>query len=292
MLSGKSRVKELELKKAAMLPYVEKEGPGGMEVFLAACQALEEGYRDGAYQLVTIEDLWSEALQEGRMLFKTPERLWGPTTAEETADMIGQTTVGPWQITTWNVRDNFGPKYGLPKGLSDRDVLIWCRQRPVIQARMIADYIQNAYSTYGLRGPFAIQSYFWLEPYVKGEIGQSKEWWKSPVAKPPVGKTWKDLTPEMIKDTGFYAKQVVCGYTWKSEGILFWLTVTNDVKAIDHLLQTWKNEVKHTWNPEKKIAEKTAVPGEFELKPEDLQFWPEGELERKQIVIERMNKLR
>ena len=73
---------------------------------------------------------------------------------------------------------------------------------------MIIDYIQLSYETFGKRTPYAIQRYFWLEPFVKGELGQAEDWTRSVVAKPPPGGTWQDLTPAMKADTGFYAKHL------------------------------------------------------------------------------------
>lgn len=284
MSTEDARCKDLKRRYDVILPYAKEESPGAVEVLTTAYEALSDGYKAGLYPDVSIEDLWAESLQEGRMLFKQPETLWGPTTAEETADMIGQTTVGPWQMTVWNVRDNFGPKYGLQPGLSNKEIITWCRENPVYQARMIADYIEDAYSKYGVRGPYAIQSYFWLEPYVKGDLGQSAEWWKSPVAKPPKGKTWKDLTPEMKRDTGFYAKQVLFGHHGKPEGMVYWLAITGDDAAIRYLISTWKNEPKRKWNSEKKFAELTSEPGNFALTIDDLLFWPEDAPELKQKV--------
>lgn len=287
--SSQSKIIELELKAKLMMPVVESYGKGGVEVFNTAVEGLKQAYKEGKNDLVSIEDLWTHALQEGAVLFNQPDRLWGPTPAEETADMIGQLTVGPWQMTDWNIQKTYGPPYGLPKKANKKETLIWCRNNPVLQARMIADYIQLSYKTYGKRSPYGIQRYFWLDAYVKGEIGQSPDWWKSPVAKPPKGMTWKDLTPEMKQDTGFYAKQVVCGHPHQQRGILYWLARTNDVKAIDELLKTWHDEPKRVWNAKKDFAEPTAEKGNFTLAPTDLKYWIEDDIDTQKIVIERMN---
>ena len=287
-LTPNERIQELERKAKVMRPKVEAYGSGGIEVFNAAVEGLKAGYAEGKYSLVSIEDLWTETLQEGAVLFNKPDRLWGATPANETGDMLGQTTIGPWQITVWNVQDTYGPPYGLPPKITPREVVEWCKARPAIQARMIADYIQNAYTTYGRRGPYAIQSYFWLEPFAKDEIGQSKEWWKSPVAKPPKGGTWKDLTPEMKKDTGFYGKQIICGCTHQIRGLLYWLAITDDIKAMDDLLRVWRDEPKRSWVAEKKMAVLTDKPGNFVLSPEDLRFWPEEDKDLRPVVEKRM----
>ncbi len=277
------RARTLQLKAMNMRPHVEQYGEGGVEVFETAVEALHEGYLEGEYSLVSIEDLWTHSLQEGRRLFDEPDRLWGATGPEETADMIGQTTIGPWQMTVWNVQDHFGPRYGVPEDASPAEVVEWAEERPDVQARMIADYIQNAYSIYGKRSPYAIQSYFWLEPFVKGEIGQSDEWWDSPVARPPEGKTYEDLTPEMLADTGFYARQIVCGHPHQPRGLLFWLAVTGDIEAIDDLLETWYTEPHREW-VEKDMplgatgkAVATDKRAGMEIEKEDLQFIDEDE---------------
>jgi hypothetical protein len=191
-------------------------------------------------------------------------------------------------MTVWNIKDIYGPPYGLKPNLTNNEVIKWAKANPKIQARMIADYIQVSYQDYGKRGPYAIQRYFWLEPFAKGESGLSKEWWKSPVAKPPKGKTWKDLTPEMIADTGFYGKQIVCGHPYQPRGLLYWLSFSNDIDGIDDVLKVWKNEPKRIWDEEKKIAVPTKENGGFELKPEDLLFWPKEDEAKKKIVEERM----
>ncbi|MCD6385616.1 hypothetical protein J7M23_07525 [Candidatus Sumerlaeota bacterium] len=258
-------------------------GRGGLEVLTVAYKALQEKKKNNEAGLVGLEDLWAHALQEGAVLFNKPDKLWGKTTAQETSDMLGQTTIGPWQITIWNVKDIYGPPYGVKKEWSNAKVYAWCRERPLVQAKMITDYIQKSYEDYGKRSPYAIQRYFWLEAYVKGEIGQG-EWTKSPVAKSPTGR-WQDLTPEMKRDTGFYAKQVLLGNKHNPHGLLFWLWVTGDIDAIKETLRTWKHQKKLIWQDGKIVP--TDEPGNFAIKPEDVIFCdchPEFKKALKKIV--------
>jgi hypothetical protein len=219
---------------------------------------------------VGIEDLWAHSIIEGSVLFNKPDKRWGKTTAQETSDMLGQTTIGPWQITVWNVHDTYGPPYGSKDEWSNAEVYAWARDNPVIQAKMISDYIQLSYDDYGVRTPYAIQRYFWLEAYAKGDIGQG-EWTKSPVAKSPTGK-WEDLTPEMKRDTGFYAKQVLLGNKHNQTGLLFWLWVTGDEEAICDTLRAWKHQKHRVWNDKKKMAVLTKEPGNFMIMPDDVIF--------------------
>ncbi len=264
---------------------VQKWGKGGLDVFNTAVKALEIGYKNGEYKLISIEDLWVEALQEGKILFNKPHNIrWGVTPAKMTGDMLGQTTVGPWQMTIWNIKKNYGPKYGITQKMSNKDIVNWCIKNPIYQARMIADYIENAYEKYGKRNPYAIQSYFWLDAYVKGEIGQSKKWWKSPVAKPPIGKTYKDLTPEMKKDTGFYAKQIVCGTPHQPYGLLFWLAYNDKEKEIAQLLHTWKHAKKLKWDEKLNKPILSSIPANFEITKKDLLFFPKEYAELKKMI--------
>ena len=219
-------------------------GPGAPTVLEVAYHALEEKHAAGEGKLVGVEDLWAHSLQEGLYLFYRPEVLWGPTGADETADMIGQTTVGPWQMTVANIRKVYGPRYGVDPKWSDALVFAFCRAHPEVQAKMTIDMIEQGYEEFGQRSPYAIQRYFWLDPFVKGEIGQSKDWQRSVVAKPPKGGTWNDLTPAMKADTGFYGKQVLLGTDYTDSGMLFWLYVSGDVEGVRGALRTWRDEKK------------------------------------------------
>ena len=243
-------------------------GPGGLKVLKVAYEALREKKMKGEASLVQLEDLWTHALQEGAVLFNKPDKLWGRTGPLETKDMLGQTTIGPWQMTIWNVKDIYGPPYGVKQEWSNEEVYRFCRERPRLQAKMITDYIQKSYEDYGKHSPYAIQRYFWLEAYVKGDIGQGL-WYKSPVAVSPTGR-WEDLTPEMKRDTGFYAKQVLLGHPGNKHGLLFWLWVTKDYNAIEDALLTWKEQKKRVWEDGKAVL--TDEPGRFAIQPEDIRF--------------------
>ncbi len=284
-------VKILDQKYEKIKDFIGTEmyGEGGLEVLTVAYEALREKKLKGETDLVQLEDLWAHSIMEGSVLFNKPEKRWGKTTAEETSDMLGQTTIGPWQITVWNVKDFYGIPYGVKPEWSNAEVYAYCRDHPEIQAKMIADYIQKSYLDYGTRSPYAIQRYFWLEPFVKGEIGQG-EWTKSPVAKSPTGK-WEDLTPEMKRDTGFYAKQVLLGRRYNQHGLLFWLWVTGDTEAIKETLRTWKNEVKHVWRDERAVP--TEEPGNFTIRPDDVIFCdchPEYKYDLRKIIIETLEE--
>ena len=247
---------------------IDEYGPGGRMVLDVAYFALAKGKAKGKWPLVSLEDLWAHAIKEGRSLFNKPEKRWGRTTAQETHDMIGQTTIGPWQITVTNVKNIYGPPYGVKKEWTNKQVNDYCREHPEIQAMMISDYIQLSYDDYGLRSPYAIQRYFWLEAYAKGEIGQGA-WDKSPLAVPPSGN-WKDITPEMKRDTGFYAKQLLLGSKYNKHGLLYWLYITKDYEAIKDVFRTWKDQVHHVWKGDRAVP--TTEPGNFAIKPEDFKY--------------------
>ncbi len=261
-------------------------GPGGPVVLLVAYEALRDKHAAGEAPLVGLEDVWSHALQEGLALFNKPDQLWGRTTAEQTADMIGQTTIGPWQMTLWNIRDNYGPRYGIDPEWDNNTLYAFCREHPDIQAKMIIDYIQLSYETFGQRTPYAIQRYFWLEPFVKGELGQAEDWTKSVVAKPPPGGTWKDLTPAMKADTGFYAKQVLLGTPYTNSGLLFWLNVTEDTDAVKQVLRTWRDQRRIVIADDKNVSDQhgmmemenihyrlTDEPGNFAIQVDDVIYY-------------------
>jgi hypothetical protein len=219
---------------------------------------------------VGLEDLWTECIQEGAGLFNDPDRRWGKTTAEETKDMIGQTTIGPWQITVTNVKTKYGLPYGVRPDWSDEKVYTYCRDHPDIQAKMIADYVQEAYTKYGRRGPYGIQRYFWLEAYVRGWIGQGR-WDLSVLPTPPDGD-WRRLTPAMKANTGFYAKQVLVGWRGNPRGLLYWLWATNDLDAVREVLRTWRYQKKMVWDEKLGDAVSTDEPGNFAIRPRDLKY--------------------
>lgn len=265
----------------------ERYGEGGQVVLRVAAKALEEKNAAGEGLLVGLEDVWSHSLQEGLALFNKPDALWGKTTAEETSDMIGQTTIGPWQMTLRNIRHTYGKPYGVKESWTDVEIYEYCRQRPIIQAKMIIDYIQQSYETFGKRSPYAIQRYFWLEPFVKGELGQSEDWTKIVVAKPPTGGTWKDLTPEMKADTGFYAKQILLGTSYTNSGLLFWLQVTSDQEGLHETLRTWRDQKRIIIAPDDAPENKTMTiegvrymqtnqPGGFAISEDDVIYYKDS----------------
>lgn len=267
----------------------EMYGPGALEVLAVAEQAVTSRHADGAAELVTVEDLWAHALQEGLILFNDPKSRWGPTTAEETADMIGQTTVGPWQMTVQNIRHIYGPTYGVESDWSDEEIVSWARENPVAQGKMIADYIQKSYEQFGQRSPYAIQRYFWLEPYVRGEIGQAMEWWKSPVAKPASGGTWEELTATEKRNTGFYAKQVLMGTSYTKSGLLFWLIVSGDEDAAKETVRVWRDQEKIALRDGEYVG--TGENGGFALSPDDVRYADAHDdiRERMKAIIDEVN---
>ncbi len=181
-------------------------GKDGMEVLRIAYDAIQ----NGNYRQTGIEDLWTTALQEGKSLFGTG-RLWSVTGPAKTGDMLGQTTIGPWQITAQTLQN-----------YKTTDI------SPKLQARIAADLIEKSYDRLGKRAPLAIQSYFWLEAFEQKRIGQGP-WYNSVLAK----------SPAEMKNTGFYAKQIILGSRFNSRGLLYWLHVTGDEDAIRDVLRTW-----------------------------------------------------
>jgi hypothetical protein len=285
---GSSRaVTDLDRRYERIVQRIEPFKEGGRIVLDVAYSTLREGKAEGKWDRVGLEDLWAEAIKEGGVLFNQPERRWGKTTAEETRDMIGQTTIGPWQITVTNVKNKYGLPYGVKPDWSNNEVNDYIRQHPEIQVKMISDYIQEAYSDYGKRSPYGIQRYFWLEAYVRGWIGQG-EWDKSVLPTAPDGD-WRKLTPEMKADTGFYAKQLVCGNSHNPYGLLYWLWVSGNTEGMRDLLRTWRDQKLMTWDEENGKAVLTDEPGNFAIHPEDLKYmeqFPEAHAEVARIVKE------
>lgn len=200
-------------------------GDGGLSVLKSAFAALS----GGQYQLVGLEDLWATALKEGRTLFPN-KRLWGATSPIQTGDMLGQTTIGPWQITIANARE-FGAGHGVVKTWSDSQVVSFLESSPAVQARISADFIEDSYVRYGRRAPYAIQSYFWLDAFARKKIGQGA-WYASVLAK----------SPEQMAQTGFYAKQLLLGSRFNPEGLLYWLYRTGDETAVRDTLALWNQK--------------------------------------------------
>ena len=44
-----------------------------------------------------------------------------------------------------------------------------------------------------------------------------------------------------MRETGFYAKQLLLGSRFNPEGLLYWLYVSGDLQAIRQTLQTWSD---------------------------------------------------
>jgi hypothetical protein len=193
-------------------------------VLKIAKQALEEG----SYQYVGIEDLWAVALKEGKNRFGNP-KLWSATTAQQTGDMLGQTTIGPWQITLQNIR-LYGTPYGISKDWEDSELIAFLETRPVVQAHLAADLLEAAYNSYGKRTPYALQSYFWLDGFLQKKIGQGP-WYDSVLARDPAA----------MRNTGFYAKQLLLGSRFNPQGLLYWLWITGDDAAIKEALEAWRD---------------------------------------------------
>lgn len=248
-------------------------GDGGRLILELAYHTLAAGRAMLRWPDVGLEDLWAHALKEGRTLFNDEKARWGKTGPRETKDMIGQTTIGPWQITITNVQNDYGLPYGIGPEWKEADVFDYCQNNPAVQAGMICDYIQRSYSTLGKRGPFAIQRYFWLEAFVKGEIGQGA-WDKSVLPIPPDGD-WKKLTAAMKADTGFYAKQILLGTDYNPRGLLYWLWVTGDLEGIKSTLDAWRTQRDGTWDEPAKTVKWGTTSGRYAIKKEDLKYVPE-----------------
>jgi hypothetical protein len=200
-------------------------GNGGLSVLKSAYEALSQGQ----YELVSLEDLWATALKEGKTLF-SGKKLWSATLPAQTGDMLGQTTIGPWQITIANARE-FGAAHGVVKTWSDGQVLSFLELKPVIQAQIGADFMEASYRKYGRRAPSAIQSYFWLDAFVQKKIGQGP-WYASVLAK----------APGQMAQTGFYAKQLLLGSRFNPEGLLYWLYRAGDETAVRETLALWNQK--------------------------------------------------
>lgn len=244
-------------------------GEGGLAVLQIGYEGLLEARREGRGSDVGLEDLWAHAIKEGSILFADPNRRWGKTTAEETRDMIGQTTIGPWQITVQNVRQKYGIPYGIDSRWTDAEVYVFCRDNPRVQARMIIDLVQENYDRHGVRDPYAIQAYFWFEAFAKREIGQG-DWQKSVLPVAPDGD-WRKLTPELKADTGFYGKQLVCGTWTNPRGLLYWLAITGKDAEIAALGETWREARTIEWDRDANVPRRIDHRGEFALQPADLE---------------------
>lgn len=191
-----------------------------MKVLAVAYRTVRHSKND----LVGLEDLWTAALKEGKTLFKN-SNLWKATYPSRTHDMLGQTSIGPWQLTLSTARKFYPMKR---KPLTDSELLNGLEQNPETQAEIAASIFESSYKSYGQRSPMAIQNYFWLEPFQKKEIAQGP-WYASVLA----------INPQDRRNTGFYAKQFLLGSRFNPEGLLYWLYITRDHTAVREALRTW-----------------------------------------------------
>jgi hypothetical protein len=254
--SQQAKLDDLDRRYLAIAGRVQE--PGARAVLDTARQGLRENILDGdRSDLVGIEDLWTHALQEGAVLFEDEHRRWNVTGAAETGDMLGQATIGPWQLTLDNIRNTYGEPYGIQSHWDNKQLVTYFRNRPVLQARMIADYIQDSYETHGKRTPYALQRYFWLDAFVNKQIGLAE--WDAPVVARP---------PRKMTDTGFYAKQILLGHSHQPRGLLYWLLVTADEAEVRRILAAWKTE---TELPDRKPESA----GRFAVQVGELKYVPE-----------------
>lgn len=144
--------------------------------------------------------------------------------------MLGQTTIGPWQITLANARD-YGPRCGVQPEWEDRALISYLQSHPVIQACLAAEFIEASYRDLGRRSPLAIQRYFWLDGYLQKKIGLGP-WYCSVLAK----------DQQHMSQTGFYAKQLLLGSRYNPEGLLYWLYRTGDEPAVRETLRLWEEK--------------------------------------------------
>ena len=265
---------DLQRRFEMMLDRSRDYGDGGREVLETAYHTLAAGRAMGRWIDVGLEDLWAHAIKEGNSLFNDPKARWGRTTAAQTRDMIGQTTIGPWQMTIGNVQKQYGQPYGVHKDWPAERAFHFCEERPGVQAGMICDYIAISYSSLGPRGPYAIQRYFWLSAFVKGEIGAGA-WDKSVLPVAPDGD-WTKLTYAMKRDTGFYAKQILVGHAHNPHGLLYWLWVSGDLDAIRATLLAWKNQRDAEWDEgPADVKYLDTYSGKFAVGVDDLKYVPD-----------------
>ena len=265
---------DLQRRFERMLDRSREYGDGGREVLETAYHTLAAGRAMGRWIDVGLEDLWAHAIKEGRGLFPDPKTRWGRTTAAQTRDMIGQTTIGPWQMTIQNVQKQYGQPYGVHRDWPVERAFRFCEERPGVQAGMICDYIAISYASLGVRGPLAIQRYFWLSAWVKGDIGLGP-WDKSVLPDAPDGDFSK-LTYAMRRDTGFYAKQILVGHRSNPHGLLYWLWVNDDLDAIRAALLAWKEQRDVEWDEgPADVKYLDTRSGKYAITADDLRYVPD-----------------
>ena len=80
----------------------------------------------------------------------------------------------------------------------------------------------------------------------------------------------------MKADTGFYARQIVCGTKENPNGLLWWLWVTHAHDEIREVLMTWRRQSVRVWDEAKSAAKPT---GEqtiaFAITRVDLRYIPD-----------------
>ncbi len=237
--------------------------------------ALEELNKQGKAPLVELTDLWAVVSQEGT--YVTAGNIlnyWGMNYGDGTLRAMEETRddtfIGPWRLDTKDIL-KYGPDCGAT-GTLDQIIQSFA-DNSKLEVMIVASKLQDLYAQFGKRSPYALQSYFNLEAYLKGEIGQGK-WDDYILVKyPPV-------TPEKLKATGFYGKQLLMGsntdpsyhYIAKLEcpyGMMYWIWVSRDYDGIKQTLLTWKNQVKWVWDHDKNAPVATAEPGNFGITQED-----------------------
>ncbi|MFA5669097.1 MAG: hypothetical protein WC967_07625 [Balneolaceae bacterium] len=100
------------------------------------------------------------------------------------------------------------------------------KDKPTLHVQVIASLVQANYNWLGVRNPFAVRAYYWLD----------YQQYLNP-------NSW--LGPVHISDItlrGDYGKQVTLGNSYNDRGFLFWYLVTGDYAAVEQINKQWKDE--------------------------------------------------
>ncbi len=249
--------------------------PANKQAELDACHdGLKKLYEQGRAPLVELADLWALQWSVPHILMHVKK---GEDGLEARADK--------------ELLMKYGSDCGFKADWSSVEMGNYLQDHPESEAMLAAEKLQDLYSTFGKRSPYALQGYkFKLRPFLNGETAQGA-WDDVAVTNKETRKT---------NFTGFYAKQLLLGrpdqlfgtaarmgmgkgnrsqeYEIVQPGILYWLWVSDDKEGIKDALAVWRNQAKWVWNNDKKIPVSTQEPGQYEIKKEDIKYpMSEGE---------------
>ncbi len=247
------------IKKFINLDYGEYKVADKQDELDACQEGLKKLYAQGKAPLVELADLWAMQWPQKHLLLSHHK------------------TENGWELgIDKDILIKYGPDCGITDDPTKVNIVDFVQDHPEAEAMMAAERLQELFVQFGRRSPYAYQGFEEdLKPFLNGVVGQ--EAWG---ARPRLS-----MEEDNPKKTDFAGKYVVLGlkglifgggefatYEINRPGLLYWLWLCEDTDGIKNCLIVWRDQVKFKWDDATNVPVKTADPGQFEIKKEDIQY--------------------